>query len=127
MLARLRTTALWGLEVLPVTVEVDVGGGLPRTQIVGLPDSTVRESQERLVSAFRAAGLDLPDGRITVNLAPADLRKTGNHYDLPIAAAIALASGRVPRMRTGDLLFLGELGLDGSLLQLRDRLQRMKT
>jgi len=92
-----------------------VGDGLPRTHIVGLPDSTVRESQERLVSAFKHSGIDLPDGRIVINLSPTDLRKTGSHYDLPIAAAVALASGRVPRMRTADLVFLGELALDGSV------------
>ena len=115
MLAQVRSVALWGLDVVPVTVETDVGSGLPRTHIVGLPDSTVRESQERLVSAFKHAGVDLPDGRITVNLSPTDLRKTGSHYDLPLAVSIALASGRVPRIDTGGLVFLGELALDGGL------------
>lgn len=115
MLARVRTIALWGIDVVPVTVEVDVGDGLPRTTIVGLPDSTVRESQERLVAAFKRTGLELPPGRVTVNLSPADLRKTGNHYDLPIAVAVGLASGLAPKARVDDLVFLGELGLDGGL------------
>ncbi len=115
MLAQVRTVSLWGIDVVPVTVEVDVGDGLPRTTIVGLPDSTVRESQERLIAAFKHAGLDLPDGRVTVNLSPTDLRKTGSHYDLPIAVALALAAGTVPKARVDDLAFLGELALDGSL------------
>jgi len=115
MLAQVRSVALWGLDVVPVTVETDVGNGLPRTQIVGLPDSTVKESQERIVSAFKHTGVDLPDGRVIINLSPTDLRKTGSHYDLPIAVALALASGRVPRVPVGELVFLGELGLDGSL------------
>jgi magnesium chelatase family protein len=115
MLARVRTVALWGIDARPVTVEVDVGDGLPRTTIVGLPDSTVRESQERLVSAFKHAGLDLPPGRVTVNLSPTDLKKSGSHFDLPIAVSLGLASGLVPRVRVDDLLFMGELGLDGAL------------
>jgi magnesium chelatase family protein len=115
MLAKVRTVTLWGIEVIPVTVEVDVGDGLPRTTVVGLPDSTVRESQERVFSAFKHAGLEMPLGRITVNLSPTDLRKTGNHFDLPIAVALGLASGRVPALAIQDLLFLGELALDGEL------------
>jgi magnesium chelatase family protein len=115
MLARVRTVAFWGVDVLPVTVEVDVGDGLPRTVIVGLPDSTVRESQERVVSAFKHAGIELPPGRVTVNLSPTDLRKTGSHYDLPIAVAMGLASGSTPARNHDRLVFLGELALDGSL------------
>lgn len=115
MLAKIQTIALWGIDVVPVTVEVDVGDGLPRTLVVGLPDSTVRESQERLVSAFKHAGIDLPLGRITVNLSPTDLRKTGNHFDLPMAVALAVASGAVSGSRIGGLVFLGELALDGGL------------
>jgi magnesium chelatase family protein len=115
MLAQVRTVSLWGIDVIPVTVEVDVGDGLPKTVIVGLPDSTVRESQERLVAAFRHAGLDLPAGRITINLSPTDLRKTGSHYDLPIAVSLGLAAGLVPRTRVDDLVLMGELALDGSL------------
>lgn len=115
MLAKVQTVALWGIDVVPVTVEVDVGDGLPRTSIVGLPDSTVRESQERLVAAFKHAGMELPVGRVTVNLSPADLRKTGNHFDLPIAAALGVASGIVPPTRMNGLVFLGELSLDGGV------------
>jgi len=119
MLAHVRTVALWGIEALPVTVEVDVGDGLPRTTIVGLPDSTVRESLERLAAAFRHSGLELPAGRVTVNLSPTDLRKSGSHFDLPIAVALALASELRARMPLHDLVFLGELALDGSLRPVR--------
>jgi magnesium chelatase family protein len=115
MLAQVRTIALWGIDVVPITVEVDVGDGLPKTHIVGLPDSTVRESQERLVSAFKHAGLELPPGRVTVNLSPTDLRKSGNHYDLPIAVSLGLAAGIVPKVKVSDLVFMGELALDGTL------------
>jgi len=115
MLASVRTVALWGIEALPVTVEVDVGDGLPRTSIVGLPDSTVRESLERLAAAFRHSDLELPAGRVTVNLSPTDLRKSGSHFDLPIAVALALAGGLRARIPLDDLVFLGELALDGSL------------
>ncbi len=115
MLARVRTIALWGLDVVPVTVEVDVGDGLPKTHLVGLPDSTVRESEDRLIAAFKHSGIDLPAGRVTINLSPTDLRKTGSHYDLPIAAALGLASGRDPAVPVEDLVFLGELALDGAV------------
>lgn len=115
MLAQVRTIALWGIDVLPVTVEVDVGDGLPKTYIVGLPDSTVRESLERMVAAFKHTGIELPPGRVTVNLSPTDLRKSGNHYDLPIAVALGLASGTIPGNRVRGLVFMGELALDGSL------------
>jgi magnesium chelatase family protein len=119
MLAKVRTITLWGIDVVPVTVEVDVGDGLPRTTLVGLPDRTVRESQDRVVSAMKHAGLELPLGRITINLSPTDLAKSGNHFDLPIAVALALASGRVPVLSVHDLLFLGELSLDGALRPVR--------
>ncbi|HET9232824.1 MAG TPA: YifB family Mg chelatase-like AAA ATPase, partial [Candidatus Eisenbacteria bacterium] len=119
MLAKVRTVSLWGVEVIPVTVEVDIGDGLPRITLVGLPDRTVRESQDRVISAFRHTGLELPLGRITINLSPTDLAKSGNHFDLPIAVALALASGRVPTLAVGEFLFLGELSLDGMLRPVR--------
>lgn len=115
MLAKVRTVSLWGVEIIPVTVEVDVGDGLPRISLVGLPDRTVRESQDRVISAMKHAGLDLPLGRITINLSPTDLAKTGNHFDLPIAVALVLASGRAPALAVNEFLFLGELALDGAL------------
>src|SRR5262245_6201890 len=115
MLAKVRTVSLWGVEIIPVTVEVDIGDGLPRISLVGLPDRTIRESQDRVISAMKHAGLELPLGRITINLSPTDLAKSGNHFDLPIAVALVLASGRVPTLAVNEFLFLGELALDGSL------------
>ena len=115
MLALSQTVALWGLSVIPVSVEADIGDGLPRTQIVGLPGSGVRESIDRLLSAFAASEVDYPAGRVTVNLAPTDLRKTGAHYDLPIAISLLQAMGVVSLNTESMILLMGELGLDGRL------------
>src|SRR5690606_23956299 len=96
MLARTRAATPWGIEARPVDVEADVQNGLPQIQIVGLPDAAVRESRERVRSALRNCGFDLPPRAVTVNLAPADLRKEGNHLDLAIAVALLAAHGAVP-------------------------------
>lgn len=99
-----------------VEVEVDLSNGLTAFTIVGLPDTTVNESRERVRSAIKNSGCLFPFKRITVNLAPADLRKQGPAYDLPTAIGILLASGQIgPDDRVGESLFLGELSLDGSL------------
>ena len=97
-----------------VEVEVDIARGLPAFTIVGLPDSAVQEARERVRGAIRNSGCDFPNARITVNLAPADLRKQGPAYDLPIAVGILMSSGQVPA-ELSDTLFLGELSLDGGL------------
>ncbi len=122
MLAKVCSCAVIGLEGALVEVEVDIGHGLPAFSIVGLPDAAVNEAKERVRAAIKNSGAIFPLRRITVNLAPADLRKAGPAYDLPIAVAILLASGQVaPPSATGevaaveDALFLGELSLDGSL------------
>jgi magnesium chelatase family protein len=113
--ARTLTASLFGIQAIPVTVEADVSGGLPRFTIVGLPDSAVRESAERVRAAVRRSGIDWPAGRITVNLAPADLRKGGSGLDLAIAVAVLGASGAVsPRRLEGTALF-GELSLSGEV------------
>ena len=114
MLAKSKTCAVVGLDGYIVEVEVDISPGLPAFTIVGLPDTAVQESRERVRSAIRNSGFEFPMRRITVNLAPADLRKAGPAYDLPIAVGILLSSGQV----TDDVsnsLFLGELSLDGTL------------
>ena len=114
MLAKSKTCAVVGLDGYIVEVEVDISPGLPAFTIVGLPDTAVQESRERVRSAIRNSGFEFPMRRITVNLAPADLRKAGPAYDLPIAVGVLLSSGQV----TDDVsnsLFLGELSLDGSL------------
>lgn len=115
MLAKVISAAIIGLDAVPITVEVDVASqGLPSLTIVGLPDKAVEESKERVRSALKNSGADLPPRRITVNLAPADLPKEGPAYDLPIALGILIASEQLK----ADILksiFLGELSLDGSL------------
>ncbi len=115
MLASLRTAALFGVEACTVHVEVDVSFGLPAFTMVGLPDASVRESRDRVRSAIRNSGYEFPPHRITVNLAPADVRKAGASFDLPIALGVLAAQGVVPRRVVPDLLVLGELSLDGSI------------
>ena len=115
MLASLRTAAVFGVEACPVQVEVDVGFGFPAFTMVGLPDTSVRESRDRVRSAIRNSGFEFPPHRITVNLAPADVRKAGASFDLPIALGILAASGVVERRLVADLVLLGELSLDGSI------------
>ncbi len=116
MLAKVQSCAVIGLEGALVEVEVDISNGLAAFTIVGLPDAAVNESRERVRSAIKNSGGLFPYKRITVNLAPADLRKEGPAYDLPIAIGILLASGGInPDEQIADCLFLGELSLDGSL------------
>jgi magnesium chelatase family protein len=103
-----------GLEGALVQVEIDISQGLPRFDVVGLPDAAVNEARQRVRAAIRNSGLYFPDKRITANLAPADLKKEGPAYDLPIAVGILAASEQVP-LEAGTQLFLGELSLDGSL------------
>jgi len=113
-LAQIRSGALQGVDGIPVDVEVDIGSGLPAFNIVGLPDAAVQEARERVRSAIRNAGYEFPLRRITVNLAPADVRKEGPIYDLPIAVAILLASGQIED-HLADCALIGELSLDGRL------------
>jgi magnesium chelatase family protein len=115
VLACLRTAALFGIEACPVHVEVDVSFGLPFFNLVGLPDASVRESRDRVKSAIRNSGFEFPSHRVTVNLAPADVRKAGSSFDLPIALGILAAQGVVERREITDVLVLGELSLDGSI------------
>jgi magnesium chelatase family protein len=115
MLASVLSATLDGLDALPVSVEVDVGPGLPSFAIVGLPDAAVCEARERVRSAIRNSGYDLPLRRIVVNLAPADRRKEGPAFDLPIALALLVATGQVARDAVSRYLALGELALDGTL------------
>jgi magnesium chelatase family protein len=115
VLASLRTAALFGVEVSPVHVEVDVSFGLPIFTMVGLPDTSVRESRDRVKSAIRNSGFEFPHHRITVNLAPADVRKAGSSFDLPIALGILAAQGIVERRQVADIVVLGELSLDGAI------------
>lgn len=106
---------VFGVEAHPVQVEVDVSAGLPTFTMVGLPDATVRESRDRVRSAIRNSGFDFPAHRITINLAPADIRKAGASFDLPIALGILAATGRIERRQIDDVLLVGELSLDGAI------------
>jgi magnesium chelatase family protein len=115
VLARLRTAAVLGIDACAVHVEVDVSFGLPSFTMVGLPDTSVRESRDRVKSAIRNSGYEFPPHRIIVNLAPADVRKAGAAFDLPIALGILAASGVVERRHIEDVVLLGELSLDGSI------------
>jgi magnesium chelatase family protein len=115
MLARVWSAALVGIEAVKVGVEIDVAGGLPAVVIVGLPDTAVQESKERVRAALRNAGYAFPMRRVVVNLTPADLRKEGPSFDLPIGIGVLAASEQVDPQLLGDFLFLGEVSLDGAL------------
>ncbi len=115
MLARVQSATLVGVEAIPLLVECDIARGLPGVHTVGLPDMAVRESSERVRAALRNAGYEYPSRRITISLAPADLRKEGSALDLPIALGILAACGRIPAARLERLLVLGELALDGGV------------
>jgi magnesium chelatase family protein len=115
MLAKVNSCALVGLEATLIEVEVYSARGMPAITVVGLPDAAVKESRERVWAALRNSGLTFPGGRVTINLAPADLRKEGPSYDLPIALGVLAASGQIPPECLAGTLALGELSLDGSV------------
>ena len=115
MLSRVKSHGLTGIGGYAVAVETDISNGLPAYETVGLPDAAVKESRERVRAAIRNCGYVFPASRITVNLAPANMRKEGAVYDLPIALSILLASGQLGVMREPDIVVFGELGLDGSV------------
>jgi magnesium chelatase family protein len=119
MLARCKTAALRGLDASPVLVEVDLAPGLPGLQLVGLADTAVQEARERVRSALRHSGLKVPLTRVVVNLAPADLRKEGPGFDLPIALGLLLASGQLGETCCDGVWSAAELGLDGALRPIR--------
>jgi magnesium chelatase family protein len=122
MLAAVRSAALVGIDAYDVIVEVDSAQGLPQWTIVGLAASAVKESRERVGAALVNSGFKVPPKRITVNLAPADIRKEGTAFDLPIAIGILVATGQLDPSVVEKRLFVGELGLDGGLRTLRGAL-----
>ena len=122
MLASLRSAAVLGIDATSVTVEVNVSQGLPLWTIVGLADSVVKESKERVVAALRECGFRIPSLRVLAALAPADVRKTGNAYDLPIALGFLVATGQLRPTALDNLVAIGELGLDGSIRAVRGAL-----
>lgn len=118
MLAKISTLALRGIEGCFVSTEVFISAGLPSYSVVGLPDASVKEARDRVMAAIRSSGFKVPPKRITVNLAPAEKKKTGTHFDLPIALGLIAAaedSGAVLSEKLTNTVFLGELALDGSI------------
>ncbi|MEO0049989.1 MAG: magnesium chelatase domain-containing protein, partial [candidate division WOR-3 bacterium] len=115
MLATVLSSAVFGVDGYLVTVETDIAHGLPVFNIVGLPDAAVKESQHRVQAAIKNSGIAFPNRRITVNLAPADIKKEGPGFDLPIALGIIAASGGISPGALSGYVILGELSLDGSL------------
>lgn len=115
MVAQVYSAAFQGIDVLPISVQVQLSPGLPAFNIVGLADKAVAESRERVRASFQSLGLDLPPKRITINLAPADVQKEGSHYDLPIALGLMVALKILSAEDISSFLVMGELGLDGSI------------
>jgi magnesium chelatase family protein len=113
MFSKVASGALSGINACPVSIEVDISRGIPQMLIVGLPDASINESRERVRAAIKASGFELPLGRIVVNMAPADLRKEGSHFDLPIAAGVLVSSGQLRPI--GHIWMVGELSLNGEL------------
>jgi magnesium chelatase family protein len=122
MLSKVLSAALLGIDAVTVTVEVDIAQGLPQFATVGLPDGAVKESKDRVKAALKNSGYEFPARRITVNLAPADLKKEGTSFDLPIAVGILAAIGVVKKDRLANYLIVGELSLDGSIKGVRGTL-----
>ncbi|MBQ7602552.1 MAG: YifB family Mg chelatase-like AAA ATPase [Clostridia bacterium] len=115
MLSKVKSLGLIGIEGFDLTIEADLGKGLPKFEIVGLPDAALKESKERVHSAIRNSGLKFPMGHTTINLAPADVKKEGPMYDLPIALALLMALEQIPTNSLEKTAVFGELALDGSV------------
>ncbi|MBI4656528.1 MAG: YifB family Mg chelatase-like AAA ATPase [Elusimicrobia bacterium] len=118
MLSKVWSLSLKGIEGFLVGVEVDISSGLPSFSIVGLPDAGIKESRDRIIAALKNSGFDFPTKRITVNLSPAEVKKAGTHFDLPIALGIIFASGQIPaqsRHKLEKTAFIGELALNGDI------------
>jgi magnesium chelatase family protein len=120
MLSKVLSASILGIDALPVEVEVDISSrGLPHFSVVGLPDAAVKEARDRVKAALKNIGFNFPLRPITVNLAPADLKKEGSAFDLPIAVGLAASEGAVPAESLGGTLFSGELSLDGRVKPVR--------
>jgi len=122
VLAKVLSSALIGIDAILVDVEVDLAPGLPSFATVGLPDGAVKESKDRVKAALKNSGYDFPARRITANLAPADIKKEGAAFDLPISIGILAATGVLKGERLRDYILLGELSLDGGLKAVRGAL-----
>ena len=115
MLSITKSMSLLGLEGYLVSVQVDVSGGLPGWEIVGLPDTSVREAKERVKTAIKNSGYELHSGRVLINLAPADTKKEGSFFDLPIAVGVLACIGEISKEKLTNIAFIGELSLNGKV------------
>ena len=122
MLAKVNSAALYGIDALRVEVEIDLASGLPQLSTVGLPEGAVKESKDRIRAAVKNCGYTFPAKRITINLAPADIKKEGSAYDLPMAVGILAAEGLIQKKLLDEYLLIGELSLDGSVKSVRGAL-----
>ena len=114
MIVQVLSSAISGINAIPVRIEMHVSKGI-RYSLVGLPDNAVKESHERIISALHINGMDIPRKQIIINMAPADIKKEGTTYDLPLAVALMAAGEHIPLESIKSTLFMGELSLDGSL------------
>ena len=115
MMTKVQSAACLGIKAYPVEIEVDISSGLPQFIVVGLPDISIKESRERVRAAIKNSGYHFPPEKITINLAPADIKKEGPAFDLPIALGILAAEAIIPPEALSRYIFLGELALDGSI------------
>ncbi len=122
MIAKIYSSCVLGIDAYEVTVESDIGGGLPAFNIVGLPDTAIRESRDRIKAAIRNSGFSFPTRKVTINLAPADIKKEGAAFDLPIALSVLLCEGVIEETELKEYIFCGELSLDGRLKPIKGAL-----
>jgi len=122
MLSKILSAATIGIESKPIEIEVDITNGLPNIVIVGLPDTAIRESRDRVKSAIKNSQFEYPSQKITINLAPCDIKKEGPCFDLPIAIGILAASGQVNFEKLKEFVFLGELALNGRIRPIKGAL-----
>jgi magnesium chelatase family protein len=122
MLAKVNSAALYGIDALRVEVEIDLASGLPQLATVGLPEGAVKESKDRIRAALKNCGYNFPAKRITINLAPADIKKEGSAYDLPMAIGILAAEGSIEKQLLDEYFLIGELSLDGAIKPVRGAL-----
>ncbi len=116
---KVKSGGIWGIEGYPLDVEVDISPGIPSFNIVGLPDTSIKESKDRIRSAIKNLGLPFPQRRITVNLSPSNIKKHGTLYDLPITVGILAITGHIPKEKVAEYTFIGEVSLDGSLSKVK--------
>ncbi|MBR1724674.1 MAG: ATP-binding protein, partial [Ruminococcus sp.] len=119
MFYKLKSVGLTGFNAFPVSAEIEASDALPDFQIIGLADAAVKECRERLKSAFRTSSLNFPDSRVVVNLAPADVKKTGTVHDLAIAAALCMVQGWIKPKQAEKAAFIGEVSLGGEIRSIR--------